>query len=113
MRHLLIAGALVLTAAAHANAQAQQLDLANSNPLNLTFLEQAKVGEVFDVIARLGGVTLEFDASVTREMQQAPLSNSIRINGGTVEEVISVLTSTNGLTYTIIGPRTVRISKKV
>ena len=112
MRQLLIAGVLALTAAASANAQGQQLDLANTNPLNLTFLEQAKVGEVFDVIARLGGVTLEFDASVTTEMQQAQLSQGIRITGGTVEQVISVLTSTNGLSYTIIGPKTVRISKK-
>jgi hypothetical protein len=66
------------------------------------------------LIARFAGVTIEFDATVTEEMRRAPLAEEqIRLANVTAEEAITTLTSMNGLTYTIIGPKAVRISKKV
>ncbi|MBY0493162.1 MAG: hypothetical protein K2Y23_02990 [Cyanobacteria bacterium] len=111
MRHLLIAGVIVLTSTVAAPAQTQ-LAPANTQPMNLHFIQDAPVGEALGVVARLAGITLEFDKTVTEEMQKAKLAREIRLNGASLEETISVLASTNGLTYTIIGPKTVRISKK-
>ena len=112
MRHLLIAGVIVLTSTVAAPAQTQ-LAPANTQPMSLHISLDAPVGEALSVVARLAGITLEFDKTVTEEMQKARLAKEIRLNGATLEDTISALTSTNGLTYTIIGPRTVRISKKV
>ena len=111
MRHLLIAGVLVMTSTAMVPAQAQ-LTPSNPQPVNLHFIQQAPVGEVLAVVARLAGITLEFDNTVTEEMQKAQLARAIRVNGATLEETLAVLTSTNGLSYTVIGPKAVRISKK-
>ena len=111
MRHLLIAGVMVLTSTVAAPAQTQLAPL-NTQPMTLHFIQEAPVGEALSVVARLAGITLEFDKTVTEEMQKAKLSKEIRLNGATLEETISALASTNGLTYTIIGPRAVRISKK-
>ena len=112
MRHLLIAGVIVLTSTAALPAQTQ-LTIANPNPINLTFIEEAPIGEALSVVARFAGITLEFDATVTEEMQRAKLSERIRVVDASAEDVIAALTSKNGLTYTVIGPNTVRISKKV
>lgn len=111
MRHLLIAGVIVLTSAAVSAVQPQPLE-AGQAPLNLTLLEQAQVENVFTQLARLGGITIELDATVTKEMRGATLSKPITLRGATLEQAISAITSSNGLTYTVTGPRAVRISKK-
>ena len=112
MRHLLIAGVLVLASTVDSSAQTQ-LQTPSAAPINLTFIK-AQLGDALSLIAKSAGVTIEFDATVTEEMRNAPLAQeAIRLNGVTVEEAIAALTSVNGLTYTIIGPRAVRISKKV
>ena len=111
MRHLLIAGVLVLTSTATSAAQTQQLDVSRS-PLNATFLATAQVEEVMTFVARFATITIEFDATVTEEMRRAPLAKPLRLNNATLEEAIEVLTSTNGLSYTITGPKAIRISKK-
>jgi hypothetical protein len=111
MRHLLIAGVLVLTSTATSAAQAQQLDVSQA-PLNATFRATAQVEEVMTFVARLATITIEFDTTVTEEIRRAPLAKPLRLINATVEEAIDVLTSTNGLTYTIIGPKAIRISRK-
>src|SRR5215213_4679494 len=83
MRHLLIAGALVLTSTVMAPAQGQ-LQPVSSQPMNLTFIDQARVGEALSAIGRLSGITLEFDATVTEEMQRAPLAKAMRMTGVTL-----------------------------
>jgi hypothetical protein len=111
MRHLLLAGAIVLSATVTSTAQAPQLDL-HSGPVTLTFLT-ASVEEVVGVIARLGGITIELDATVTDEMRRAPLAvRPVRFNG-LLEELLKLITEQNGLTYAITGPKAVRISKKI
>ena len=109
MRHLLIAGAIVLSATA-ASAQTQQLEI-TSAPVNLTFVT-ATVEEVMTVIARLGGITIEFDATITEEMRKAPLAvRPLRFNG-LLQELLALITAENGLAYTITGPKAVRIAKQ-
>jgi hypothetical protein len=111
MKGLLIAGVIVLTATAVVPAQTK-LEPVSAHPINLTLTEEARIGDALATIARLSGITLEFDSSVTEEMQQAKLTQRIRLNGSTLEGALSALTSGNGLTYTVIGPKAVRISKK-
>jgi hypothetical protein len=112
MRHLLVAGVIVLSSTAAVPAQTQLVP-GSTNPIQLTITESAQVGAALSTVARLAGITLEFDATVTEEMQRAKLAQRIRLNGTTVEQAIAVLTSNNGLIYTITGPKAVRISKKV
>ena len=111
MRHLLIAGVLVLASTVESSAQTQ-LQTTNPNPINLTFIK-AQLGDALSLIAKAGGITIEFDATVTEEVQRAPLSQeTLRMVDVTLEEALSLLTSQNDLTYTIIGPKAIRISKK-
>ena len=112
MRHLLIAGVIVLSSSVMPAAQTQRLELKQA-PLNLTLLAQAQLGEVLTQLARLGGITIEFDATVTDAMRGAPIGEAIRLRDATLEDAITAITSTNGLTYTVTGPRAIRISKKV
>jgi len=112
MRHLLIAGVIVLTSTVVAPAQTQ-LATISENPVTLHFIEAAPIGEALAVVGRLSGITIEFDQTFTEEMQRARLTKEMRMNRVSVEAAIEALTSTNGLSYTIIGPKAVRISKKV
>jgi hypothetical protein len=112
MRHLLIAGVIVLTSSVMPAAQEQRLDV-KQTPLNLTLLAPAQLGEVLTQLARLGGITIEFDATVTETMRAASISEAIRLRDATLEQAIDAITSTNGLSYTVTGPRAIRISKKV
>jgi hypothetical protein len=112
MRHLVFAGVLVLTSTAMSAAQTQPLEVSQA-PLNVTFQTPAQVEEALAFLARLGAITIEFDATVTEAMRSAPLATPIRLRDATLEQALTVITSLNGLTYTIIGPKAVRVSKKV
>jgi len=47
-------------------------------------------------------------------MRHVPLANHrLRLLNVTVEQALDALTSVHGLTYTITGPKAVRITKKV
>lgn len=112
MRHLLIAGVMVLASTAGSAAQLQTAPL-TAEPINLTFFE-APLEDAVSFIARAAGITIEFDATVTEEMRHVPLANHrLRLVNATVEQALGALTSIHGLTYTITGPKAVRISKKV
>jgi hypothetical protein len=101
---------MVLSATA-AQAQTEQLAVPTA-PINLVFLELS-FADAMSFIAQAAGITIEFDATVTEEIRRAPLAKQpIRFTNATLEGALGVLTSTNGLTYTIIGPKAVRISKK-
>ena len=111
MKPRLIAGALVLASTASSAAQSQA-PLA-AGPITVTFFE-AKLEDAVSFIARFAGITIEFDATVTEEMRHVPLPNHrLRLLNVTVEQALDALTSVHGLTYTITGPKAVRITKKV
>ena len=111
MRHLLIAGVMVLVSTAPSAAQAQAQTTTQA-PLNIVFV-RATIEEALTTVARVAGITIEFDATVTEEMRRAPLATQpIRLANPPVEDAMSFLASLNGMTSTIIGPKAVRISKK-
>ena len=110
MRHLLIAGAIVLTTTAASAGQTGTTSLPTA-PLTLT-LVNAPLEDVLSLIARMGGITIEIDATVTEDVRRAPMPERLRFIDSTVEEVLAKLTSLSGLTYTISGPKAVRITKK-
>ena len=113
MRHLLLAGAIALTAAASSAAQAQQGAEFSTSPITVTFVN-SRLEDALKFIARSADVTIEFDASVTEEMRQAPLSQQpIKMVGVTIEAALAAITTQNGLTYTVIGPKALRIARKV
>ena len=112
MRHLLIAGVMVLATTAGSAAQVQLVPL-NAEPITLTFFE-APLEDAVTFIARSAGITVEFDATVTEEMRHVPLANHrLRLLNVTVEQALDALTSVHGLTYAVTGPKAVRITKKV
>ena len=111
MRHLLLAGVMVLASTATSAAQTQAP--LTAEPINLTLFE-APLDDAVSFIARFAGITIEFDATVTEKMRQVPVANHrLRLVNATIEQALDALTSIHGLTYTITGPKAVRISKKV
>jgi hypothetical protein len=46
-------------------------------------------------------------------MRGAPLAKPIRFRDVTLEQALTVITSSNGLSYTIIGPKAIRVSKRL
>ena len=110
MRYFLLAGVLVLSATATSAAQTQAA--LSTKPLTVRFVD-ARLGDVLTFIARTAEVTIEFDANVTEEMQRAPLSDpTLMMRDVTIEEALSLITLRNGLTYTVIGPKAIRVSTK-
>jgi hypothetical protein len=104
MRHLLIAGVLVLASTTGSAAQAQ-LAPVNEELITLTFFE-APLEDAVSFIAKKTGITIEFDATVTEEVRHVPLANHrLRLLNVTIEQALDALTSVHGLTYTITGPK--------
>jgi type II secretory pathway component GspD/PulD (secretin) len=112
MRHLLLAGVMVLSATGSAAAQVQPATLPGA-PITITFVD-ARLEDALSFIAKHAGFTLELDASITEEMRRSPVPQQpIRLTNITVAEALDMVTSLSGLTYTIAGPKTIRISRKV
>ena len=112
MRHLLIAGVMILASTAGPAAQVQMAPL-TAEPINLTLFE-TPLEDAVTFIARFAGITIEFDATVTEEMRRVPVANHrLRLVNATIEQALEAVTSIHGLTYTITGPKAVRITKKV
>jgi hypothetical protein len=112
MRHFLIAGILVLASTVDSSARTQTQTL-EAEPIKQITLIRASFGDAIALIAEDAGVTIEFDVTVTEDVRRAQLAQpTIRLANIRVEDAIATLTSMNGLTYTIIGPKAVRISKR-
>lgn len=110
MRHLLLASVLVLGATATSDAQTQSPF--NTRPLTVTFVD-SRLEDALTFLARSAGLTIEFDATLTEEVRQAPMVDStLKMQDVTVEEALSLISTRNGLAYTVIGPKAIRISKK-
>jgi len=112
MRHLLIAGVLVLASTATSAAQSPETPL-TAGPITVTFFE-APLEDAVSFLARFAGITIEFDATLTDEMRHVPVANHrLRLLNATIDQALGALTSIHGLTYTVTGPKAIRISKKV
>jgi hypothetical protein len=108
--HILLALGVTILAATQTQAQPSQLP---TQPMSLTFIASVPFEKAISTIANLGGVTIEFDQTVTADMRNAPVSSSGTLNMRDVsmEEAIEILTRLQGLSYSVDG-KTVRIFKK-
>ena len=85
----------------------------SAQPINLSFFE-VPLDDAVSFLAKFAGITIEFDATVTDEMRRVPVPNHrLRLVNVTIEQALEAVTSIHGLTYTITGPKAVRITKKV
>jgi hypothetical protein len=110
MHTLLAVGVTILTATAPAQPQ---LSLAATPPLNVTFVMPVAFEDTISFLAKMSGVVIELDDTVSTDVRQQPLSGSaISLRGVTLEEAIAQLTRVKGLDYTIVDEKTVRIYKK-
>lgn len=111
MHILLIVGVTLLTAGAP--NQPQPTGLGALPPLNLT-LVKGSFEEAISTIARMSGVMIELDQSVSDEVRKASLVDNgpIRLRGASFEQTIDVLTRLKGLSYSIVDGTSVRIYKK-
>ena len=110
MRHLLLAGVLALSATATSAAQTQATF--STTPLTVTFVD-SRLEDALTFLAKSAGVTIEFDATLTEEVRRAPMvDKTLSMREVTVEEALAAITMRNGLTYTVIGPKAIRIAKK-
>jgi hypothetical protein len=108
--HILLAVGVTLLAAGQA---APPPALSAAQPITITFVN-APLQDALTSLARLSGVVIEIDQTVTEEMRRQPVHQStIRMRELSLEEAIGTLTRLNGLSYTIVDARMVRISRKV
>jgi hypothetical protein len=109
MHILLAVGVTILTAG---TAQATQPALAAAQPITVTFV-QAKFDDALTHLARVSGVTIEIDQTVTEEVRRQPVYESpITMRELSIEEAIATLTRLKGLSYTIVNAKMVRVFKK-
>ena len=106
--HMLLAVGLTLLTAAMPQAQT----LAPTPPLTVTFVDTS-FEEAVSFIAKLAGLTIEIDQSVSQELQREPIAGGpIKLRDVTIEEALRTLTERNGLAYSIVSAKAVRIYKK-
>ena len=109
MHTLLAVGVTILTAT---TPQAQPT-LAATQPLNVTFVMPVAFEETISFLAKMSGVTIELDDTVSQDLRRQPLSDyAIKLAGVTLEEAIATVARVKGLSYSIVDEKTVRIFKK-
>ena len=109
MQILLAVGVTLLTA----TLPQGRAVLAPAPPINVTFVD-ASFEEAVSFIAKFAKLTIEIDQSVPQELQRQPLSGGpLKMQAVTIEEALLALTERNGLAYSIVNAKTVRIYKKV
>ena len=108
MLMILAVGVTLLTA----NLPQGQVALAPAPPINVTFVD-ASFEEAVSFIAKFAGLTIEIDRSVSQEAQREPIAGGpIKMSAVTIEDALLALTARNGLAYSIVNAKTVRIYKK-
>ena len=86
--------------------------LAPASPVNITFVK-ASFEEAVSAIARVTGVTIEIDQSVSAELRRELIAEGpINLRGTTIEQTLEFVTARKGLTYSIVNTQTVRIYKR-
>ena len=87
--------------------------LAPSAPITLTFRDTT-LGDAISMLARYSGVTIEIDQTVSPEVMSQPIGGSGRMlfREVSLEEAIAALTRVNGLSYSVIGEKAIRVFKK-
>lgn len=107
MHILLAVGVTILAAQAPA-----QSALAATRPLDIVMLK-ASFEEALSVIASQAGVVIEIDQSVDAATRQSAIADGpMRLNSSELTSTIDWLTAARGLSYSIVGPKAIRIYKK-
>ena len=107
--HILLAVGVTLLAATMPEGQAA---LAPAPPITVTFVDSS-FEDAVSFIAKYAKLTIEIDQSVTQELQREPIAGGpIKLRDVTIEQALRTLTERNGLAYSIVNAKTVRIYKK-
>ena len=110
--HILLAVGVTTLLTAGLPGQGQPPTLASSPPLTITFIT-ATFEDALTQLARVSGVTIEIDRTVTEEIRRQPVSESaISLREATLEQAIEMLTGLKGLSYTIVDAKMVRVFKQ-
>lgn len=108
--HILLAIGVTILAATQAQTQPS---LAETKPMSITFISSVPLEKAISTLAQVASTTIEFDQTVTAEVRTGPVSSSVvNMRDVTLEEAIAILTRLNGLSYSIVDAKTVRIFKK-
>ena len=90
------------------------LTVANANkPISVTFNETAPFGEAISMLAKVTGVTIEFDETVPEQVRRQPMTDSkIVLRDVNLEQAVAFLTERMGLSYIVLEGKSIRIFKK-
>jgi hypothetical protein len=109
MRFLVLVGA-VLASAASVVAQTPTVQLTPSKPMTTITLTSVPFDQAIAAVAADFGLEAEFDPEIPAEDLARELK--VRFVNAEFKDVLSFLTNQAGLTYRVIGPKTIRIEKK-
>jgi hypothetical protein len=80
--------------------------LEKSAPINLKLVD-AGFEEAVGMIGRYAGITIQWDAAISKEARSQPVT--ISFVNAQVAEALELLTKKAGLTYTVVDAKKVRI----
>ena len=107
--HILLAVGVTLLTATMPQGQAA---LDPAPPITVTFVDSS-FEDAVSFIAKYAKLTIEIDQSVSQELRREPIAGGpIKLRDVTIEEALRTLTERNGLAYSIVNAKTVRIYKK-
>jgi hypothetical protein len=90
------------------------LTVPNANrPISVTFNHTAPFADAISMLARVSGVTIEFDQNVPEELRRQPMTDSkIVLKDVNLEQAVAFLTERMGLSYIVLEGKSIRIFKK-
>ncbi len=90
------------------------LTVASANkPISVTFNETAPFEDAISLLAKVTGVTIEFDQTVPERVRRQPMTDSrIVLRDVNLEQAVAFLTERMGLSYIVIEGQSIRIFKK-
>jgi hypothetical protein len=90
------------------------LTVANANrPISVTFNQTAPFEDAISVLAKVTGVTIDFDETVPKELRRQPMTDSkIVLTDVNLEQAVAFLTERMGLSYIVLEGKSIRIFKK-
>ena len=110
--HLLLAiGVSILQATAPPSTL---LTVPNANrPISVSFNETAPFDDAIAMLAKMSGVTIEFDHTVPEQVRRQRMTDSkIVLRDVNLEQAVANLTERMGLSYIVLEGKSIRIFKK-
>jgi hypothetical protein len=108
MRHFLIVGLVVLSAATSAvhGASLQQLAPRNSDPITI-HLAGTTFEDAIGFVSRHAGIEVQFDDTATSERRNTRLT--LNLEDVTLEMALDAMTRLSGLSYSVVDAKTIRV----